>query len=235
MEYKHWHIRFLDKLTYRIRKNVIIAVAKGAKEQYFNFLHLKPYKAYSLYTFVDIREFNDSKILPASKPSENFRLITVGALRIQKNLRFLLEAFTLLKNEKFELDVYGTGPLYSQLRSIIDERGLKVNLKGDVRNIAGIICQYDLFTMSSTFEGFSLSVLEAMAMKMPLLLSDIESFREQCVDTAEYFDLSDLNDFVTKLKKLSADTLSNLTPHPVYVFVHYSHPPLVKRLEALAD
>lgn len=35
------------------------------------------------------------------------------------------------------------------------------------------------------------------------------------------------------LKKLSADSLSNLTPHPAYVFVHYSHPPLLKRLAAL--
>jgi STE24 endopeptidase len=35
------------------------------------------------------------------------------------------------------------------------------------------------------------------------------------------------------LKKLSIDNLSNLTPHPAYVFVHYSHPPLVERLKAL--
>lgn len=35
------------------------------------------------------------------------------------------------------------------------------------------------------------------------------------------------------LKKLSADNLSNLTPHPAYVFVHYSHPPLLQRLQAL--
>lgn len=35
------------------------------------------------------------------------------------------------------------------------------------------------------------------------------------------------------LKKLSADSLSNLYPHPLYVFVHYSHPPLLKRLHAL--
>ena len=32
------------------------------------------------------------------------------------------------------------------------------------------------------------------------------------------------------LKKLSVDTLSNLYPHPLYVFVHYSHPPLIQRL-----
>lgn len=35
------------------------------------------------------------------------------------------------------------------------------------------------------------------------------------------------------LKKLPSDSLTNLYPHPLYVFVHYSHPPLLKRLEAL--
>jgi STE24 endopeptidase len=35
------------------------------------------------------------------------------------------------------------------------------------------------------------------------------------------------------LKRLSVDSLSNLYPHPAYVFFHYSHPPLLKRLEAI--
>ncbi|MFN3403647.1 MAG: M48 family metallopeptidase [Cytophagaceae bacterium] len=35
------------------------------------------------------------------------------------------------------------------------------------------------------------------------------------------------------LKKLSAKNLSNLTPHPAYVFMHYSHPPLLYRLRSL--
>ena len=37
------------------------------------------------------------------------------------------------------------------------------------------------------------------------------------------------------LKKLSADSLSNLYPHPFYTFIHYSHPPLLKRLSALNE
>ncbi len=37
------------------------------------------------------------------------------------------------------------------------------------------------------------------------------------------------------LKKLSVDSLSNLYPHPLYVFFHYSHPPLLKRLEAIQE
>jgi STE24 endopeptidase len=35
------------------------------------------------------------------------------------------------------------------------------------------------------------------------------------------------------LKKLSVNHLSNLQPHPAYVFFHYSHPPLLQRLKAL--
>ena len=40
-------------------------------------------------------------------------------------------------------------------------------------------------------------------------------------------------DLALALKKLSVDSLSNIYPHPLYVFFHYSHPPLIKRLRAL--
>ncbi|MBK7545895.1 MAG: M48 family metallopeptidase [Elusimicrobia bacterium] len=40
-------------------------------------------------------------------------------------------------------------------------------------------------------------------------------------------------DLATGLKKLSADSLANLTPHPFYVWIHHTHPPLVERLAAL--
>ena len=35
------------------------------------------------------------------------------------------------------------------------------------------------------------------------------------------------------LKKLSVKNISNLMPHPAYVFFHYSHPPLLERLKKL--
>ena len=43
----------------------------------------------------------------------------------------------------------------------------------------------------------------------------------------------DGNSLGLALKKLSIDSLSNLYPHPFYVFIHYSHPPLIQRLSKL--
>lgn len=47
---------------------------------------------------------------------------------------------------------------------------------------------------------------------------------------AKHFDTSEL---ASALKKLSVKNLSNLHPHPVYVFFHYSHPTLLQRIGAL--
>jgi hypothetical protein len=83
VEYKFKRVRYLDQLSYRFRKSIIIVVAKGALKEYFSFLHLQPYKAYALYTFVDINRFNTNE--PAEKPATDcFRVISVGAIRTQK-------------------------------------------------------------------------------------------------------------------------------------------------------
>jgi STE24 endopeptidase len=45
--------------------------------------------------------------------------------------------------------------------------------------------------------------------------------------------IDDRNDMINALKKLSAANLSNLTPHPFYAFLNYSHPPLYQRIQAI--
>ena len=201
-EYKHWYIRFLDKLSYKFRNSIIVVVAKGALDEYFSFLNLKPYKAYALYTFVDVERFDINQV---SKEKNNivFKLVAVGALRLQKNYPYIINAMALIKEKNIELDIYGTGNLQAALQQQIESTGAKVFLKGEVKNIEAIIPQYDLFVMSSTYEGFSLGILEAMAMRMPLLLSDIVSFKEQCENNAWYFSLANVQDAASQIVSLS--------------------------------
>ena len=210
VEYKKWYVRGLDKFTYRLRKNIIIAVAKGVMEEYFSLLKLKPYKAYILYTFVDVNRFNTA-VAGHNQTSPVFRVISVGALRVQKNYLWLVSAFEKLKNENIELHIYGAGNMQEEIQKKINETGAKVILKGEVKNIEAIITQYDLCLMASLYEGFSLSVLEAMAMGMPLLLSDIPSFKEQCEGLADYFSLDSVEAVVQKIRELSKEDKAVLT------------------------
>ncbi|MEO6541200.1 MAG: glycosyltransferase, partial [Ferruginibacter sp.] len=159
----------------------------------------------------DIRRFNTGAV--RQKTEGTTRLVSVGSLRTAKNYFYLLEAFEHLKDEPVELHIYGTGHLHGSLQQQINETGVRVILKGEVKNVEEVVPQYDIYVMSSAFEGFSLSVLEAMAMQMPLLLSDIPSFREQCAETAIYFELDNVADLVKKIRLMAAgknmrDTMS---------------------------
>lgn len=46
---------------------------------------------------------------------------------------------------------------------------------------------------------------------------------------------SGASDLISALGRLSVDHLSNLHPHPYYVFFHYSHPPVIRRIERLSE
>jgi|SRR5665647_1123575 len=202
LDYKKWYIRSIDRFTYKLRKSVIVTVAKGAQDDYFSFLKLKPHKTYVLYTFVDIERYSQKK---NANETGTFKLISVGALSAQKNQSFLVKAMSLIKDSDIILDIYGSGPLESQLQQLINKTGAKIVLRGMVKNIEEVLPLYNAFVMASAFEGFSLAVLEAMAIKLPLLLSDIESFKEQCGDTAVLFKLNNTDDFIKKLNYLIAN------------------------------
>ncbi|MBU1340370.1 MAG: M48 family metalloprotease, partial [Proteobacteria bacterium] len=45
--------------------------------------------------------------------------------------------------------------------------------------------------------------------------------------------IKDSKPLINALKKLSASNLSNLNPHPFFVFLNYSHPPILERINTL--
>jgi glycosyltransferase involved in cell wall biosynthesis len=203
VDFKKWYLKKLYRYSYQLRPSTMIAVASGALQEYYNFLDLKPGKNHVLYTFVDTAKF--TPVEKSISAGTTLKLVTVGALRYQKNHEYLVEALKQLKPEDASVDIYGEGPLRDDIRQKIHAAGVNINLMGQVNNIAARLHNYDLFVMPSFYEGFSLGVLEAMAMKIPLLLADIPSFREQCGETAIYFDLQDPSDLAKKISALKSD------------------------------
>ena len=202
VDYKKWYIRLLDRFTYHYRKSAIIAVSQLVLKDYAALLQTSPRQASVIYTFAPPSPGTGQL---ARQPGGTTALVTVGSLRSVKNFDYLIRAFALLKNKAVVLHIYGRGAEQAALSQLIKDTGANVVLKGQVSNIPALLQQYDVFVMASKFEGFSVSVLEAMTAKLPMLLSDIPSFREQCSDSAVYFDTSDPGDFAAKLEQLLAD------------------------------
>lgn len=113
--------------------------------------------------------------LTAKRP-EIQRLLTIGRAVRLKNQELLLRVLARLPDH-ISLTVVGSGPVEPKLRALSESLGLndRVQFAGHVTH-GQLIDHYresDLFLLPSFAEGQPLSVLEAMAMEMPVLMSDI--------------------------------------------------------------
>jgi len=75
----------------------------------------------------------------------------------------------------FTIDFIGGGPSFDYLEKMVRENGMneKIHFLGmkDQQYIYEHLCEYDLFVQPSIYEGFGLTVAEAMAAKVPVLVS----------------------------------------------------------------
>ena len=102
---------------------------------------------------------------------------TVGRLARAKHHAALVEAFALLpdKVEKCALVIVGDGELRAELEAQIDAHSLRgqVHLLGDRSDIAELLGGFDIFALSSLTEGYSNALLEACAVGLPIVATDV--------------------------------------------------------------
>jgi len=96
---------------------------------------------------------------------------------------------------------------------------------------------FDAFFMDHTsvyagliFFGLLLAPIE---MVLAILLHSLSRMNEYQADRFAAETIADPVQMILALKNLARDNLANLTPHPFHVFLHYSHPPLLKRIAAI--
>lgn len=96
---------------------------------------------------------------------------------------------------------------------------------------------FDAFFMehSSVYGGliFFGLLLSPIEMVLSIILHSLSRKNEYQADGFAVETVADPEQMVLALKNLSKDNLSNLTPHPFHVFLHYSHPPVLKRVQAI--
>jgi glycosyltransferase involved in cell wall biosynthesis len=108
------------------------------------------------------------------------RLLFIGRLSVQKNLSQFLNALNGI-SEQFETNIVGHGELESDLKK--EAKNLKlqnINFTGHAQGekLLNFYKQADIFVLPSEREGMPLVLLEAMAMGLPILATDVIGNRE---------------------------------------------------------
>jgi len=144
-------------------------------------------KLYSLQrTAVIPNGVDDKYFIKRSAPSPPLRLLFVGRLNNQKNIPFLVEAVSLMK-QTVSLDIVGEGEMQEELSYIIKNKRLadKVILQGKKTGdeLINFYRNANIYIMASHFEGLSLAMLEAMAAGLPVVAVNapgVSEFIQNC-------------------------------------------------------
>ena len=137
---------------------------------------------------------------------------TLARLDPVKNLDRLIDFVSRWKKMEKELPcqflIAGDGRGRESLSRLIKDSHLEgdIRLLGEVQNPLNFLVCLDIYVSFSRSEGLPLSVLEAMSVPLPCLLSDIEGHR--CLATSggvSLFSCQDFDDFKSKLEQLLSD------------------------------
>lgn len=143
--------------------------------------------------FFEGREYGDVTTTPIP-----FRVLTIASPYIHKRLPFIVDVASFLKSNGLENQIRFrvTLPEFGKEVSLFWKRAEALGVTKMIENI-GIIniqdcpAQYaeaHCIFLPSVLETFSVSYLEAMKTKRPIVTSDLDFARDLCGDAAEYFD-----------------------------------------------
>jgi glycosyltransferase involved in cell wall biosynthesis len=190
---------WLEKLTYRPHHR-LIGVSQHVLDDFNRYVGTKG-RADPLINFVQPQFLEHRRDHRSFTPP--FRIVAVGNLKEVKNHTYLLAAIKEVADE-VTLDIYGEGHLRTQLEEQIAAEALPVNLWGAKDRLWEVLPSYDLFVMPSLHEGCPNAVIEAMAVGLPLILSDIPAMREVSHGNALFFDPGDPQSLVAVLRSVLA-------------------------------
>jgi glycosyltransferase involved in cell wall biosynthesis len=111
------------------------------------------------------------------------RIVMVARFAAQKNQALLIEAVSRLESPTI-LTLVGDGPLRAEAEQLAQKcpAHIKIEFLGQRRDIGAILAGAHLFALSTNWEGFPISILEALRAGLPVIASDVDGVRESVYD-----------------------------------------------------
>ncbi|HJP19911.1 MAG TPA: glycosyltransferase family 4 protein [Nitrospinota bacterium] len=185
-------INIFGSVIYKLLPHKIITTGEAIREQLIERNRVSPGKIMSIPTGVDLKLFDPSKskkkIRKELSLTEKTPIVgMVSVLRSWKGHNFFIEAIvTVLKKfSNVRFLIVGDGPRKESLTKMIKEKGLSetILMLGHREDVPEIMASLDILVHPSyANEGVPQSIVQGMAMGVPVIASDIKPLKEVVTD-----------------------------------------------------
>jgi glycosyltransferase involved in cell wall biosynthesis len=150
----------------------------------------KPETICTIHNGIDLTPFENARGAAARRSLNlgdgDIVIGTAGRLATQKGLEYLIRAMphVLAKFSQARLVIAGQGPLDWELRELAQSLGVaqSVHLLGFRSDVPDLLAAFDIYVQPSLWEGLSISLIEGMAARRPIVATNIRGNREQIED-----------------------------------------------------
>ena len=205
-----------DKLAMIILPTRIISVSKLVHDQNKSFFSNIAADLTLIRNGINLKKFDKAKHAHVSKQkfgvTDSAIVVSyVARLSTEKNHMHLVDIWPtiLSKVPDAHLLFAGSGELLETVRVKVNELGLeeKITFLGAINNVPDLLSISDVGLFVSSYEGFGLVLIENFAMQVPVVASNIDSFKEVILHGQNGFlvSLEDRQEFADVIIKLCTD------------------------------
>ncbi len=186
-----WHAT--AKYAAVARADRVICISECTRQDLIALFGVHPEKVSVAHLGCDSLPGADDEKDPPARPVRPY-LLYVGLREGYKNFETMLRgvATSARLRQDFDLVAFGGGAFSASEQALIDALGFVsgqvIQCSGDDRALAARYRSAAAFIYPSTYEGFGLPPLEAMAQGCPVVCSDRSSIPEVVAEAGEYFD-----------------------------------------------
>ena len=188
---------YMMRATYG-RADHVVGVSQGVVEDLQRYLSVRVQRVYNPTISDDFREAAREPVEHEWFEDGHFVITSVGRLAHAKRYDVLLRAFSNVveKYPNARLALFGEGELRGSLESLATELGVRdhVWMPGYLANPYAFVARSSVFACSSSREGLSNALVEAVALGLPIVSTDHPSGAREILDGGSYGTLVPIGD-----------------------------------------
>lgn len=181
---------FMDKVTL-LFASTIVAVMESGKRDLIDNYKVPENRVKLIYNGVKLKKFNPRQLEPIEANSQKIKIGMAAQFTSVKGWPDFLKTLALLIKEGKNIQgvLIGDGPEIDNIKKLSKQLGIddRVEFKGHLETVSSELYNLDIFFFPSYREGLSVAIIEALAMGLPIVASDVGGIKEQVLENENGF------------------------------------------------